>query len=341
MTPLPPGWVEYFTLDDHFPYYYNTFTKETIWERPTVEEDEVIHLKEVSTPNIPIVTSTPPPSIPPKKDIHCGYLYKKGKIRTWKKRYFVLEGSKFEYYDSEAGFKSGTSKCAGSIDIKSATCSPVVGKYLNCFQITTSSRVMILKTDTPREFNKWKDEFKNSGAIWEGRVSSIIMQDETVNTFNEPRAPPRLSNAATFKMTKSFSFPSVKEIGNPVLVTSSNLLVQKTIQKKKPLPPPPPGVVVRNNNSAPSLQKTTTNNSPLIPVRRVTALPPPVKQSDFKRGLYPLSLDTILPPPNNRYEDTNGYNSNPQRPKRNCTVCGAEWNNTKFCGICGESYNYL
>ena len=28
------NWTEYFTDDNHIPYYYNTKTKKTQWERP-------------------------------------------------------------------------------------------------------------------------------------------------------------------------------------------------------------------------------------------------------------------------------------------------------------------
>lgn len=88
-----------------------------------------------------------------------GFLEKKGDvgvIKTWKRRFFVLRGSRALYWASEQQKQQGLS-ALGYIPLSRATTIEVTPKLLAGFQITTEEphRIWYLKADTIPEMHNW------------------------------------------------------------------------------------------------------------------------------------------------------------------------------------------
>jgi hypothetical protein len=88
-----------------------------------------------------------------------GYLKKLGgKFKTWKKRYFVLDGPKLHYYKEQNGELIGTitlsAECVVTLDLDKA----------DCIQVKTKTRTWHFIASNEEDMNSWHGAFQES--IW-------------------------------------------------------------------------------------------------------------------------------------------------------------------------------
>ncbi|KAL4109753.1 hypothetical protein PRIC1_001448 [Phytophthora ramorum] len=109
-----------------------------------------------------------------------GWLKKEGgNVKSWKRRYFTLYGSKLSYYKSEKG------SLLRSVSVVDITAHPSVSLGLTVS--TVGGRKLIIQADSNEEFNKWLGAIQEAVAAENGRQSST-MEAPTMNSVMENRS---------------------------------------------------------------------------------------------------------------------------------------------------------
>mmetsp|Transcript_16320 Transcript_16320/g.24590 ORF Transcript_16320/g.24590 Transcript_16320/m.24590 type:complete len:139 (-) Transcript_16320:149-565(-) len=101
-----------------------------------------------------------------------GYLCKQSRwVREWRKRYFILKGSKVFYSKSATTAPHGMIDLVDCISVKSAEAKT---RKRNALEISTSNEVIYMYADSEREKDGW------IGAIGKAIVkhSSMLINDE-------------------------------------------------------------------------------------------------------------------------------------------------------------------
>ncbi|OWZ21720.1 Dynein light chain [Phytophthora megakarya] len=124
------------------------------------------------------------PSIALRESLGCvGWLKKKGgKVKSWKRRYFTLYGSKLSYYKSEKG---SLLRSVQVVDI-----APHPSVYLGLIVSTVGGRKLIIQAESQEEFDKWQGAVQ--GAVTEENVE--VLEPPTMNIVVDNRSSEDLKN---------------------------------------------------------------------------------------------------------------------------------------------------
>ncbi|GMF30496.1 unnamed protein product [Phytophthora lilii] len=109
-----------------------------------------------------------------------GWLKKEGaNVKSWKKRYFTLYGSKLSYFKSEKG------SLLRSVSVIKVAVHPSIS--LGLIVSTVSGRKLIIQADSNKEFDRWLEALQGAVAGENERKSSV-METPTMNTVMDSRS---------------------------------------------------------------------------------------------------------------------------------------------------------
>ncbi|KAM9392973.1 pleckstrin homology domain-containing family A member 2 isoform 2-T2 [Pholidichthys leucotaenia] len=131
--------------------------------------------------------------------LRCGYCVKQGNVRkSWKRRYFTLDGNAVSYYKSEMDKEPLRAILLRDIQ-KVHECLVKSGDLLlrdNLFQIITSSRTFYIQTDSPEEMHGWIRDIETKIQDFRGppkgfsfkRVSSFCRSQNASSACHDQQA---------------------------------------------------------------------------------------------------------------------------------------------------------
>lgn len=186
---VPEGWEEYYDTNEGLPYYFNTITQQTQWERPNGPASSLggslLPLQDVASPvslevtkeQIPVDHSHGEIITPDKCNLNygritttqlntfgsetkTGYLMKRsGLMGRWKKKFFVLDGAILSYYEKSQHYTYGS---GGSKEMRLSTASSTSFTDTECTFIVKSPRYgtgeelsWMLVAETPSSMREW------------------------------------------------------------------------------------------------------------------------------------------------------------------------------------------
>jgi hypothetical protein len=116
-----------------------------------------------------------------------GFLTKRGgRIKNWKRRFFILENGKMKYYANE-----GDKKEKGTIIVANCECGPLlrsIDDKKNLFQIVNKNRTYYMSCDSSENLEKWKRYLLVNDGNWIDNTPSSRLRFPT-KTSQGP-APP-------------------------------------------------------------------------------------------------------------------------------------------------------
>ncbi|XP_034426087.1 pleckstrin homology domain-containing family A member 1 isoform X3 [Hippoglossus hippoglossus] len=205
--------------------------------------------------------------------IKAGYCVKQGAVmKTWKRRYFMLEENALSYYKSDQEREALRVIALKEIHKVQECKQSELMMRDNLFEMVTSSRTFYIQADSPEDMHSWIKAI--SGAI--------VAQ----------RGPGRSAN--TVRQARRLSSPCIQRYTPFCSGECSTNAVTSLLPPQRPPPP----------STTPSSRSYTTHNPPAAAPQRVLSLTLDTHQPDNFLGLLPWRLSPsvmgALPPARSR-----------------------------------------